>query len=123
MTVLVFLVSLLGAMALGMPIAISLLVCGVALMLHLGMFDAQILAQNLIGGAEVDWSDSRGMTPLTEGARYTPPSGLLSPGRSLVMVEVTYLYESAFAEIGVGRFAIEETFCLRPRRSLVVSRQ
>ncbi len=52
MTVLVFLVSLLGAMALGMPIAISLLVCGVALMLHLGMFDAQILAQNLIGGAD-----------------------------------------------------------------------
>ena len=45
MTVLVFLVSLLGAMALGMPIAISLLVCGVALMLHLGMFDAQILAR------------------------------------------------------------------------------
>ena len=52
MTVLVFLVSLLGAMALGMPIAISLLVCCVALMLHLGMFDAQILAQNLIGGAD-----------------------------------------------------------------------
>ncbi|HEV2556385.1 MAG TPA: TRAP transporter large permease subunit [Bosea sp. (in: a-proteobacteria)] len=52
MTVLVFLVSLLGAMALGMPIAVSLLVCGVALMLHLGMFDAQILAQNLIGGAD-----------------------------------------------------------------------
>jgi len=52
MTVLVFLVSLLGAMALGMPIATSLLVCGVALMLHLGMFDAQILAQNLIGGAD-----------------------------------------------------------------------
>jgi len=52
MTVLVFLLSLLGAMALGMPIATSLLVCGVALMIHLGSFDAQILAQNLIGGAD-----------------------------------------------------------------------
>jgi tripartite ATP-independent transporter DctM subunit len=52
MTVLVFLLSLLGAMALGMPIAISLLVCGVALMIHLGTFDSQILAQNLIGGAD-----------------------------------------------------------------------
>ena len=52
MTILVFLVSLLGAMALGMPIAVSLLVCGVALMIHLDMFDAQILAQNLIGGAD-----------------------------------------------------------------------
>jgi len=51
MTVLVFLGSLLAAMALGVPIAYSLLVCGVALMAHMGTFDAQILAQNLIEGA------------------------------------------------------------------------
>ena len=51
MTVAVFLVSLLVAMALGIPIAYSLLLCGVALMLQLGSFDAQILAQNLIEGA------------------------------------------------------------------------
>jgi tripartite ATP-independent transporter DctM subunit len=38
-------------MALGIPIAFSLLLCGVALMWHLNMFDAQILAQNLIEGA------------------------------------------------------------------------
>jgi tripartite ATP-independent transporter DctM subunit len=50
-TITVFLVSLLGAMALGVPIAYALLVCGVALMVHLGNFDAQILAQNLIEGA------------------------------------------------------------------------
>lgn len=52
MTVLVFLSSLLGAMALGMPIALALLACGVALMLWLGVFDAQIVAQNLVGGAD-----------------------------------------------------------------------
>jgi tripartite ATP-independent transporter DctM subunit len=52
MTIFVFISSLLGAMALGAPIAISLLVCGVALMLWLGMFDAQILAQNLVSGAD-----------------------------------------------------------------------
>ena len=51
MTIAVFLGSLLGAMALGIPIAFSLLLCGVALMWHLNMFDAQILAQNLIEGA------------------------------------------------------------------------
>ena len=51
MTVLVFLGSLLAAMALGVPIAYALLVCGVALMVHMGSFDAQILAQNLIEGA------------------------------------------------------------------------
>ncbi|MBN8942779.1 MAG: TRAP transporter large permease subunit [Rhizobiales bacterium] len=52
MTVIVFLFSLLGAMALGVPIAIALLVCGVALMVHLDTFDAQILAQNLVNGAD-----------------------------------------------------------------------
>ena len=50
MTVAVFIFSLLGAMALGMPIAFALLVCAVALMIHLGNFDAQIIAQNVLEG-------------------------------------------------------------------------
>ena len=52
MTVAIFLFSLLGAMAIGMPIAFSLIICGVALMIHLDMFDAQIIAQNLLNGAD-----------------------------------------------------------------------
>jgi tripartite ATP-independent transporter DctM subunit len=51
-TVAIFLGSLLAAMAIGVPIAYALLVCGVALMWHLNMFDAQILAQNVINGAD-----------------------------------------------------------------------
>ena len=50
MTIAVFTLSLLGAMALGMPIAFALIVCGVALMYTLDIFDAQIIAQNLQGG-------------------------------------------------------------------------
>lgn len=52
MTIAVFLFSLLGAMALGMPIAYALLLCGVALMVQLDLFDSQIIAQNLINGAD-----------------------------------------------------------------------
>jgi len=52
MTVVVFLTSLLGAMALGMPVAFALIVCALALMLHSGMFDPQIIAQNMIVGAD-----------------------------------------------------------------------
>ena len=52
MTIAVFLGALLGAMALGIPIAFSLLLCGAALMWHLDMFDAQILAQNVINGSD-----------------------------------------------------------------------
>jgi len=50
MTIALFVASLLGFMALGMPIAFALLACGVVLMLHLGSFDTQILAQNLLEG-------------------------------------------------------------------------
>lgn len=52
MTIFIFVASLLGAMALGMPLAFSLLVSGVALMLHLDTFDTQIVSQNLINGAD-----------------------------------------------------------------------
>lgn len=58
MTITVFVLSLLGAMALGMPIAYSLLVCGVALMGYLAAigglpaFDSQIIAQRFVDGAD-----------------------------------------------------------------------
>jgi TRAP-type transport system large permease protein len=52
MTLVVFIGSLLIAMALGMPIAFALLASGVALMWQLDLFDAQILAQNLLNGAD-----------------------------------------------------------------------
>ena len=52
MTVTIFLASLCGAMFIGMPVAFALLVCGVALMVHLNSFDTLILAQNLISGAD-----------------------------------------------------------------------
>ena len=58
MTVAVFLFSLLGAMALGMPIAYALLVCGLALMSYMAVtgvipaFDSQILAQRFVDGAD-----------------------------------------------------------------------
>jgi TRAP-type transport system large permease protein len=58
MTVSVFILSLLAAMAIGMPIAYALLVCGVTLMAFLAAtsgvvsFDSQILAQRFVEGAD-----------------------------------------------------------------------
>src|SRR6187455_205584 len=52
MTLTIFIGSLLLAMAIGIPISMALLVSGVALMWHMDMFEAQILAQNVIGGAD-----------------------------------------------------------------------
>ena len=52
MTLLVFIVSLVGAMAVGVPVAFSLMFCGVVLMWFMGMFNTQIIAQNMIAGAD-----------------------------------------------------------------------
>ena len=52
MTVAVFTLSLLGAMALGTPIAFALLVCALALMVAQGQMDATILSQKLLEGAD-----------------------------------------------------------------------
>jgi len=52
MTVPVFLISLCGAMAIGMPVAFALIFCGLALMLHMGIFDSQIVSLKLIEGAD-----------------------------------------------------------------------
>ena len=52
MTITIFMVSLCGAMFIGMPVAFALLVCGVSLMIYLDQFNTLILAQNLISGAD-----------------------------------------------------------------------
>jgi len=52
MTLAIFVGSLLGAMAIGVPVAFALIFCGVALMWHMDMFNAQIVAQNMVTGAD-----------------------------------------------------------------------
>ena len=52
MTLLVFVGSLLGAMAIGVPVAFSLMFFGVVLMWYMGMFNTAIIAQNMIAGAD-----------------------------------------------------------------------
>lgn len=47
----VFLAALFAALAAGVPVAFALMLCSVALMVSLNMLDSQIVAQNLINGA------------------------------------------------------------------------
>ena len=63
---LIFLGVLIGGMAIGMPIAQSLILTGVALMWHLDFFDSQLLAQNLQAGFD--------NFPLLACLLYTSPS-------------------------------------------------
>ena len=52
MTIAVFFFSMIGAMALGMPIAFALFVCGMAMMVFMGNWDVIIVAQNVLSGAD-----------------------------------------------------------------------
>ncbi len=47
-----FVLTLIGAMVIGVPIAYALILCGVSMMYYLDLFDAQIIAQNLIHGSD-----------------------------------------------------------------------
>ena len=51
MIVFVFISSLLGLMALGMPVAFALIGCGLVMMLYMGINDPQIVIQNMWDGA------------------------------------------------------------------------
>ncbi|MEI4472331.1 TRAP transporter large permease [Frigidibacter sp. MR17.24] len=52
MTFVIFLGVLILGIVLGLPIAWALIACGIALMLHLDYFNAQIIAQNMILGTD-----------------------------------------------------------------------
>ena len=52
MTALIFAAALMGGIAIGLPIAFALLVSGGVLMWQLGMFNGQIIANNVIHGAD-----------------------------------------------------------------------
>jgi tripartite ATP-independent transporter DctM subunit len=51
MTIFVFISSLLGLMALGMPVAFALIGCGITMMFYLNITDPQIVIQNMWDGA------------------------------------------------------------------------
>lgn len=52
MTLVVFLASLIGGMAIGLPICFALLFSGVSMMFYMNGFNSQILSQNLFSGAD-----------------------------------------------------------------------
>lgn len=53
MSIVIFLSTLIVLMVMGMPIAFALMLTGVALMFQLNFFDAQLVAQNMVAGADI----------------------------------------------------------------------
>lgn len=75
------------------------------------------------GNTTVDWSEGYHITPLTEDAPVTVPSGIISSGGSIIMSEVEYTYESKIAFFFSTDMQIKDKFYLRPRRVNQITRQ
>ncbi len=74
------------------------------------------------GVPTVLWSDGFQTTPRGVGSTVNLPSGLLTPGGSVIMAEVTFVYDSPFADFYILNPVLTDTFYLKPRRVLQIPR-
>lgn len=69
----------------------------------------------------VAWSNAQNATPRTAGSTVTVPTGVITSGGSVILVEVVYPYASSVAKYLSGSTNITSTFYARPRRSTSVT--
>lgn len=81
------------------------------------------LTANAAGDATVLWSrDRRGGQPYAAGAPYPNlPAGLIDPNGGLIITNVKYSYRSPIGHFIHGPITLNQTFYLRPRKSLTVT--
>ncbi|MEX2650540.1 MAG: TadE/TadG family type IV pilus assembly protein [Alphaproteobacteria bacterium] len=76
------------------------------------------------GGANViEWVDVDGGDGGDPGDAVDIPEGLVLPGGSVIVVEVSYDYAPVFADLILDTFTISDVAYLRPRRTVKVIRQ
>lgn len=68
------------------------------------------------GDPEVDWSDNHNGSDRTSTAGLDIPAGMIVEGGSIVVAEVTYLYDSVATRFVSQNFSLEDAFYLRPRK-------
>ena len=78
---------------------------------------------NASNSPRVAWSDGFQTTPLAEGSTVTLPPGLVTPGTSVIMTEVTYGYGSPLSSAVTETVNFSETAYLKPRRAITVTRE
>ena len=68
------------------------------------------------GDPEVDWSNAHNGSERTSTAGLDIPAGMIVEGGSIVVAEVTYLYDSVATRFVSQNFSLEDAFYLRPRK-------
>lgn len=73
------------------------------------------------GAVHFVWGDARGTAPRSAGDMPPLPPGVLLPEGGVVVVEVSYPFETPFSGVKFGNFNFTETAYMRPRRSQYVA--
>jgi Flp pilus assembly protein TadG len=80
------------------------------------------LTDNGAGGGKVAWSCAQNATARTVNTNVTPvPTGVITTGGSVILVEVTYPYTSSIAKFLTSSTNMTSTFYARPRRSTTIT--
>lgn len=72
------------------------------------------------GDIAVAWSQGQGMSARAPGSTVSTPAGILQANTSIIMAEVTYDYDSLVGSMVNTNVQLDDTFYLRPRRSIEV---
>lgn len=71
---------------------------------------------------KVRWSEAQNGTAHASESAFTLPTGLTQPFSSVIVAEVTYMYDPPVGQFLTGGITMTETFYLKPRRSLEVEK-
>lgn len=79
------------------------------------------LTDNGASGGKVAWSCAQNATARTVNTSVTVPTGVITTGGSVILVEVTYPYTSSIAKFLTSSTNMTSTFYARPRRSTTIT--
>lgn len=73
---------------------------------------------------KVAWSDAQNTSPRGVNSTVSVPAGIITSGQggSVILAEITYTYSSPAGKLIYGTVTISDSFYLKPRRVLKISR-
>jgi len=74
------------------------------------------------GNTTVTWSETRNGAARATGSAISVPSGLVQPSQCVILAEVTYSYSPPVGHFLTGGITMTESFYLKPRRSVCVTK-
>lgn len=78
------------------------------------------IRKDLNGNVKVAWSRARHTTSYGCGAAIEAPDTVLDPGESVIYAEAAYDYDPPLGKLLTGVIRMQDSFYLRPRRSIEV---